>query len=390
MDTAINDELNMLSEPTYIAARMVAATIEAHFAKHLASARSQGARHLAHEPQAPIIEAVIDVTFWASLRREEGHSPKISLALLPPEQASQPLIFGNRIRLTPHNLTKLAPAVESPGIHLGVWYDDDELYVWGTTLAIPGICFVLEVIEPGLLVIKHSRIDGFGKFVNIAVLKGDEIKIIDEQNTGLLDCPALINSLLGMPLPRFRDDSINIMVELAASMRVHGRGGLVLIVPENSKEWQDSIIHPISYPVVPSFNGITELMKQDSCERQKTDWKDALRRAIDIVGGFTAVDGATVISRQYELLAFGAKIARSGMSLPVDQMITTEPVMDGTPALMHPGQNGGTRHLAAAQFIYDQRDAIALVASQDGRFTIFAWSPQLEMVHAHRIDILLL
>jgi hypothetical protein len=379
----------MLSEPTYIAARMVAVTIEAHFATHLAEARRQGATNLADEPQSPIVEAVIDVAFWASLRKEEGHSPKISIALLPPQQASQPLIFGNRIRLTPHNLTKLAPAVESPGIHLGVWYENEELYVWGTTMAIPGICFVLEVIEPGLLVIKHSRTDGFGKFVNIAVLKGDEIKIVDEQNTGMKDCPALFDTIAGMATP-FVDGTVNIMVELAASMRIHGRGGLVLIVPEHSDNWKESIIHPMNYPVVPTFTGIAKLMKQDKCDRSKTDWQEALLRSIDIVGGFTAVDGATIINRNYELLAFGAKIARSGMSLPVDQIITTEPIMDGTPTLMHPGQNGGTRHLAAAQFIFDQRDAIALVASQDGRFTIFAWSPRLEMVHAHRIDILLL
>jgi hypothetical protein len=379
----------MLSEPTYIAARMVAVTIEAHFCTHLAEARLQGATNLADEPQAPIVEAIIDVAFWASLRKEEGHSPKISIALLPPYNASQPLEFGNRIRLTPHNLTKLAPAVESPGIHLGVWYENDELYVWGTTVAIPGICFVLEVVEPGLLVIKHSRTDGFGKFVNIAVLKGDEIKIVDEDNTGMSDCPALYDTLPGVATP-FVDGTVNLMVELASSMRTHGRGGLVLIVPEHSDNWQDSIIHPLNYPVVPKFTGITRLLKQDKCERSKTDWQEALLRAIDIVGGFTAVDGATIINRNYELLAFGAKIARSGMSLPVDQIITTEPVMDGSPTLMHPGQNGGTRHLAAAQFIYDQRDAIALVASQDGRFTIFAWSPKLEMVHAHRIDILLL
>jgi hypothetical protein len=31
-----------------------------------------------------------------------------------------------------------------------------------------------------------------------------------------------------------------------------------------------------------------------------------------------------------------------------------------------------------------------LVASQDGFFTVFAWSTALEMVHAHRIDVLLL
>ena len=51
---------------------------------------------------------------------------------------------------------------------------------------------------------------------------------------------------------------------------------------------------------------------------------------------------------------------------------------------------GGTRHLSAAQFIHDQHDAVALVASQDGRFTVFAWSPCEDMVHAHRVETLLM
>ena len=46
-----------------------------------ASRSGAGAR-----PQA--IEAITDAAFWASLRREEGYSPKISLAFLPPEQAA--------------------------------------------------------------------------------------------------------------------------------------------------------------------------------------------------------------------------------------------------------------------------------------------------------------
>jgi hypothetical protein len=50
---------------------------------------------------------------------------------------------------------------------------------------------------------------------------------------------------------------------------------------------------------------------------------------------------------------------------------------------------GGTRHLSAAQFVHDQRDAVALVASQDGRFTVFAWSPCENLVHAHRVEVLL-
>jgi hypothetical protein len=55
-----------------------------------------------------------------------------------------------------------------------------------------------------------------------------------------------------------------------------------------------------------------------------------------------------------------------------------------------PAQIGGTRHLSAAQFVHDQHDAIALVASQDDRFTVFAWSDTHGMVHAHRLEALLM
>jgi hypothetical protein len=379
----------MLSEPSYLAARMVATKIEKHFLEHLEVAQATGEQELAFAPSISVIESIIDIAFWASLLREEGHPPKISIAFLTPQQAQKPLIFEHQQRLTPHNLSKLAPAVEHPGIHLGVWYDDDALHVWGTTHHIPGICFVLEVVEPGLLVIKHRRTDGFGKFVNICVLRGDEIKMVDEHNIGLDSCPELIESLLDMPLPSAPGGSFNILVELATAMRAHNRGGLVLIVPTGSNQWQNSVIHPISHPVDPPYAVIGELMMEHKHARN-LEWKQNLRNAIDIIGGFTAVDGATIINKDNELLAFGAKVARSEISTPVDQMIVTEPVTNGKPIYMHPAQNGGTRHLAAAQFVYDQRDAQAMVASQDGHFTLFAWSAALNMVHAHRIDILLM
>ena len=104
----------------------------------------------------------------------------------------------------------------------------------------------------------------------------------------------------------------------------------------------------------------------------------------------TAVDGATVISNRYEVLAFGAKIGRRKGAPQIEQLVVTEPVEDSTAEWMHPGQLGGTRHLSAAQFVSDQPDATALVASQDGRFTIFAWSPCDSAVHAHRVETLLL
>jgi len=125
-------------------------------------------------------------------------------------------------------------------------------------------------------------------------------------------------------------------------------------------------------------------------ESRRRLWQDALQRSVEAVAGLTAVDGATVITSDYELLAFGAKIARRRGADTVEQVIVTEPIEGGVPVLQHPATLGGTRHLSAAQFVHDQRNAVALIASQDGRFTVFACSPCEELVHAHRVETLLL
>lgn len=380
----------MPRESTYRAAQAVAAIIESHFARHLAEAERRGELELAHAPDAKIIEAVIDATFWASFRPEEGRFPKISLAFLSPEQARDPLIFENRLPLTSAILTKLAPAVERPGIHLGVWRDGGELYVWGATRAIPSLGFVLEDVEPGLLVIKHRRIDGFGKFANVAVLKGEQIKIVDEEGTSLPDCPELLKSLLAFTSPATWDDSVNVLVQLAASMRAHGHGGTLLVVPKRTGRWRESIVHPIVYSVGPSSSKLAHLIHAGPPVASESDWLASLSNSVETIAGLTAVDGATVVSDDYGVLAFGAKIKLATDTDHVEQMVLTEPIVGNEAVVVPPVQHGGTRHLSAAQFINDQRDALALVASQDGRFTVFAWSPCEEMVHAHRVDVLLM
>jgi hypothetical protein len=355
-------------------------------------ARRLGQDGLAPQPDARSIAAIINATFWASFRPEEGRFPKISIAYLPLEQARLPMVFEHPLPLTAGVLTKLAPAVERPEIHLGVWNYGDELKVWGTTRTIPSFCFVLEDIEPGLLVVKHRRLDGFGKYANVAVLKGEQVKVIDEKGTSLPDCPSLLKALLAFTAAATNGPhhSLNILVQLSASMRAQGHGGTLLVVPAGSEAWRDSIAQPILYSITPPFAALSELLHQEVEEEDRRQWESALRRVVDTIGGMTAVDGATVINDRYELLAFGAKIRRREGVSPVDRWIITEPIVGNLAVVVHPTEHGGTRHLSAAQFVNDQRDALALVASQDGRFTVFAWSPCEEMVHAHRVESLLM
>jgi hypothetical protein len=379
-----------MTEPAYPAARAIATTVEAYFARHHASTTKGGPQRLAPQPDADAIEAIVDTSFWASLRREEGYSPKISLAFLPPDHVPQALTFERVLPLTPHVLSRLAPAVERPGIHLGIWRKDDELSVWGTTRIIPKFCFVLEVIEPGLLVVKYRRGREAGKYVNVVVLKGDQIKVVDEHGTSLPDCPALVTALLGFGAPGFTSDSVNVLVQLSASMRAHGRGGSLLVVPQQSSSWRESILQHVPYSVSPPYSELAELMRRPSAEKSESVWQEAFIDAVDAIAGLTAVDGAALISDQYELLAFGAKIGQRDGAGRVERVVVTEPIVGNIATVVQPLELGGTRHLSAAQFVQDQRDSIALVASQDGRFTVFAWSPCEEMVHAHRVETLLM
>ena len=379
-----------MTGPTYPAARAVAAAVRAHFADCLAAARERGEEEVAPEPDEAVVEEITSAAFWASLRREEGRSPKISLAYVPPGQAGDPLTFGRRLPLDPNVLAKLAPAVERPGIHLGVWRDEQALWVWGTTRTLPPSCLVLEVVEPGLLVIKRRRGPEAGKYANVAVLQGDQIKVVDESGSNLPGRIPAIASLLGFHSPRSWTDPVNVVVQLAVSMRSHGHGGILLVVPSGSGSWRESIVQPVPYPVVPPFTELARLLREAPDGDHRAVWRDAVRRAVDSIAGLTAVDGAAVIDDRYELLAFGAKIGRAVASTPVERVVVVEPVVGARAVLADPSQIGGTRHLSAAQFVHDQRDAIALVASQDGRFTVFGWPPGEEVVHAHRVETLLL
>jgi hypothetical protein len=372
---------------------MVAPRVLAHLAHQARLAGERGETDLAPEADIEAIESIIDAAFWASLHREEGLTSSMSLAFIPPERAVRPLLFHPGLALAPQALARLAPAVKRPAIHLGVWragaHDGRSLRVWGVTRVLPALTFVLEVIAPGLLVVKYPH-GASGKFVNVVVIEGDQVKIVDEEGASVPDCPEVLSALLGFEAPAAWAERVNVFVRLAVSMRAHGRGGTLLVVPGGSDRWRQSIVQPLSYSVSPPFAEIADLMQRPRAEHSERRWQDELTQAVDAVAGLTAVDGATVMNDRYELLAFAVKIARHPESERVQEVMVTEPV-EGRPAtILHPSQLGGTRHLSAAQFVYDQRDTSALVASQDGRFTIFQWSPHKGVVQAHRVEALLL
>jgi hypothetical protein len=358
----------------YSAAGALAPRLAAHFAPHACA------------PDAAAIEDLVDAAFWASLQREEGAAPEISLAFLPPERAVRPLRLARPLPLSPRALARLAPAVYRPGIHLGVWRDAGGLVVWGTTRVVASLGFVLEVIGPGLLVVKHRTGEESAKFRNVAVFEGQHVKFLTRAPGAAADHHPLLRTLVTPGPDEPPDDGDDVLLRLAVSMRAHRRGGTLLVVPAGSDAWRESIVAPLTYAVEPPFSELADIVRAPEGSRAT----GALERVVDAVAGLTAVDGATVVDDRFQLLAFGAKIARPDGRPRVESVALSEPVEGGSAVEVAVGSVGGTRHASAAQFAQDQPDALALVASQDGRFTAFAWCASRGVVHAHRIEALLL
>lgn len=374
----------VMTVPAYALARTIAPCVMKYMARHPA------AEGVDATPTVEEVEAMVDAAFWASLQQEEGRSPKISLAFVPADVASTRLNLDPPIPLGPRSLGKLAPAVERPGVHLGIRREDDGLVVWGALRTIPPYCLVIEVVSPGLIVIKHSRGEEVGKFANIAVLEGDRVKVLDQGAASRPGVPRLLKTMLELDAFPSTTGPGDVLVRIAIAMRSHGHGGALLVVPSGTESWRSSVVWPIRYPVQPAFTRLRDLMNVPDEERQFRRWHDSLRGTIEGIAGLTAVDGATVITDRYEVIAFGVMIGRRNHEDQIDRVLVSEPVENDSPRAVSPPEVGGTRHQSAAQFVRDQPDSVALVASEDGRFSLFAWSEDQSLVHVHRIDALLL
>lgn len=333
------------------------------------------------------MEQMLTAAFWASLLPEEGHSTRITLAYLAPQSPEEALLFAAPLPLTPATLAHLAPSVERAGIHLGVWQDDGELRVWGLARALPIWCVIVEVAAPGLLIVKGTRPDQVAKFPNIMVLEGATLRLIEPQSAVITDAPPAMQQLLAFYASAGRTASDDVLVRLALSMRQHGRGGTLLVVPAGSSDWRSSIAPPLPYSAGEPYSGLSKLIHERSSDNAN---RAELSAAIHAVAGLTAVDGAAVMSDSFAVLAYGVKIRPADGGQQLERVLITEPIEGNEPVELDPSQLGGTRHLSAAQFVQDRPDSIAMVASQDGRFTVFVWSRAIGIVHGHRLDALLL
>ncbi|SRR6266446_590968 len=376
----------------------------------------------AQRPPQPLLTTLLKTCFFASLMREEGRVIQFDLALCSrshlgdaANRFSQFTKIFNLIRfeklpedeLSVHELVKLAPACDPAKTILLVEHENkkDRLKLWGVVDVDwrSGTSFGLDELR--------IRVSGPGEMR--ITLHGREFCIYKE---GRIIEPerGLINS--GPIYSFFKGTSLHLCHEVKTATRqsadseaIHERdyraiayffvlqkviegiqllkhGGCILIVTEGKTvqsfenlnikyPCQDEtvwnclrgklILHDQFYrgseSATTADSNVNELV---SLQSQRDDVEGGLRDALAAVVRFTAVDGAVLITRKFELLGFGAVV-----KVPQAAMYQVFRCKDrqGTQREAIKIEDYGTRHRSAFEFCHScGENAAAIVASQDG------------------------
>jgi hypothetical protein len=182
-----------------------------------------------------------------------------------------------------------------------------------------------------------------------------------------------------------------------------GHGGTLLIVPDDDTSWERSLSPFVHRFIVPDAT-IPDLIRQDLA-RLATQG-DVVQRvsalAVEaeeksaILGGLSddrpadmtllvrpivslaAVDGAVVLKNDLRIIGFGAKISVKGTSSA--QFFSFRPKAGGSATQCEIEDLGGTRHQSSARFVAANRNATALVISQDRHISIMSWNADVDGV----------
>lgn len=349
-------------------------------------------------PSREHFESILTNAFWASFGHEEGRSVTFSLAYAEPiDDSAIEYRFEEPIPFSDETLVKLAPALAGSET-FGVWKDaDNVLGIWGYASLNRGR-LRLSVNGPGLMVVN------VGRGVSKTVVSGQRAVFVDTSlarpNSPIWNA-LFSNDPPGDEFPLRKRYRVKAVLSIVRSLRDRSTGGTFLLVP-GASEWRRSMTE-IKYPALIEFERVPRAFERlieaekklqtrlphdanvsegfSFLKHSDQDYQQLRRKYADTlehVGRVAAVDGATVLDQDLRLLAFGAKIgpitagdvpSKIRVHWPVENL----PFDDRDEVKL-----GGTRHGSAAQFVYDQRESIAITVSQDGIVTVFWWDTELD------------
>jgi hypothetical protein len=346
-------------------------------------------------PDADGLGMILDTAFYASLKKEEGRPARFSIALHPPDP-----LAAHRIKVQPFTvaaLGKLSAACDWDATLLYVWHSAAEWQIWGVgrndrprrrNLSVQSLPshLVITVRDVGSLSVRWQD------FLVFSYEHGDGTVA----GSGAITHREIVSIIAeALPDPGTQTSMLLHLSAMYRSMRAHGRGGALLVVPNASPE-KIEFSYPIeawpsNYPMAPYLEArLADAAAWEHRQREKTTtqtegeeskpgiqgdiYYNALVERTEaecaLIGRLTAIDGIVVLNHAMELKGFGGKIP-----VPEDFGVTQ---------LLHIDPRSGSRLTKSAKDVFtgmrhnsvtmackeSQRGALGLIQSQDGPLTV--------------------
>lgn len=374
-------------------------------------------------PEPRLLEEVLSVCYQASLLREEGRpvtfrvafgAPDAFAATAGPPAGLHRLLLSDWRPFDEHELRLLASAAVFSRSLIGATADGMGARIWGvihsgahwlqwvkggreTPQLIPPV-LIVAVAGPGRVLVSmgqttiaeltHGTLISRGMDVFQAPWLENHFTAIG--GTALAASPEgrRVAPSLGPVLAR------HVLRRVLAEVRSAQHGGMLIIVPrERATEVLGNGHHiRLKYPfadeeprrrILTLTSGIIDELARahpgrtvgwndyDETEsRQLIERDEPLFEAAQLVGDLTRVDGAVVMTTDFDLLGFGGEIAGD---LPDVPRVKRALNLTGTESESVRTDRVGTRHRSAYRLCQVFRDALALVVSQDGGLRFVRW-----------------
>jgi sensor domain DACNV-containing protein len=327
-------------------------------------------------PSREHLARLVETAFWASLQREEDRPLKFSIGY----ESSRPaegsdFLFGSSFPFEIGSLTKLGPATDGSNTTILVGPSaSGNLEIQGiSTLSL--VALTIKVLDPGQLIVTFAG-------TNIAVISGAEaVHIRNPLFTRTSSMWAKFAPEGATDYSPWSDPRVDVLLDTVRRMRTLRHGGALIVVPDDDS-WKKSVDLPITYSGKGKFTYGSEVihylldLEKDGGAFSETArlGRAELDRVARTFAQLTAVDGATLITRELDVVGFGAKLKNASDAGEPPKIYKVDPLDHDewfTPVELT--KLGGMRHQSAARFVHNHHGSIAFVASQDGNVTAFVW-----------------
>ena len=319
-------------------------------------------------PERCILEKVCKILLNASTMREEGRYSEFRVCFIDSESSfldayiySHVVLFDAPIPFSTKEIHRLAPAM-SPDISYLM------LDITGESVNIIGIIAAYTNWEQIQLkeIEKGNRMP---KIPNILVAGPGELKaclgeapVVSFQwgdlvhyRTDTFDSTLIARVLMEGSVVS-EENRIRFLSRVLKNVLSYGHGGHIYIVPNESDGLGNTRI---------KYNLPCKFMFSDdnrSADERNID-KDLITYA-DLISKFTTVDGAVVLTRNLELLGFGAQTLLSTVEDEDPEMRFID--YDNTENRNKKYNDNGMRHRACYSFCNSLEGAVAIIVSHDG------------------------